>query len=54
MKVPYERVLHSITTRYPREDEDVTEAEARRAVDLADKVREQVRTALKQLGVDLP
>ncbi len=46
--------LYSITTRYPREDEDVTEAEARRAVDLADKVREQVRTALKQLGVDLP
>jgi len=46
--------LYSITTRYPGEDEEVTESEARQAIDLAQQVKEQVRTALKQLGVDLP
>jgi len=46
--------LYSITTRYPREDEQVSEAEAMRAIDLALQVRSQVRTALKQLGVELP
>ena len=46
--------LYSITTRYPGEDEEVTKAEAKRAIELAQKVRQQVRTALKQLGVDLP
>ena len=45
--------LYSITTRYPGEDQEVTEAEAKRAVELARKVQAQVRTALKQLGVDL-
>jgi len=46
--------LYSITTRYPGEDQEVTEAEAKQAIELARKVRAQVRTALKQLGVDLP
>ena len=46
--------LYSITTRYPGEDEQVSEAEAKRAIELARKVRQQVRTALKQLGLDLP
>ena len=46
--------LYSITTRYPGEDEQVSEAEAKQAIELAQQVRIQVRTALKQLGVDLP
>jgi HEPN domain-containing protein len=46
--------FYAITTRYPGEELEVTEAEAKRAIDLARKVREQVRTVLKQLGVDLP
>ncbi len=46
--------LYSITTRYPGEDEQVSESEAKRAIELAQQVRIQVRTALKQLGVDLP
>ena len=46
--------LYSITTRYPGEEQEVTEDEARRAIELAQQVRSQVRTALKQLGVDLP
>ena len=45
--------LYSITTRYPGEEEEVTESEAGQAIDLARKVRTQVRTALKQLGIDL-
>lgn len=46
--------LYSITTRYPGEEEDVTKSEAKRAIELAQQVREQVRNALKQLGLDLP
>ncbi len=45
--------LYSITTRYPGEEEEVTESEAGQAIDLAREVCTQVRTALKQLGVDL-
>jgi len=40
-----------ITTRYPGEDEPVTEAEARRAVDIAARVRETVRAALEVEGI---
>ncbi len=54
LKDAEELTSYAITTRYPGEDEEVTESEARRAIDLARQVREQVRTALKQLGVDLP
>ena len=46
--------LYSITTRYPGEDEEVSETEAKRAIELARQVREQVRNALKQLGLKLP
>ena len=46
--------LYSITTRYPGEDEQVSEAEAKRAIELAQQVRIQVRTALEKLGVELP
>ena len=45
---------YAITARYPGEEQEVTEAEAKRAIDLARKVRQQVRTALQQLGVDSP
>ena len=46
--------LYSITTRYPGEDEEVSEAEAKRAIELARQVREQVRNALEQLGLKVP
>jgi HEPN domain-containing protein len=46
--------LYSITTRYPGEDEQVSEAEAKQAIELAQQVRTRVRTALTQLGLDLP
>ena len=45
---------YAITTRYPGEDEDVTEAEALRAIEIARQVRWQVRKALEQYGIDLP
>jgi HEPN domain-containing protein len=45
---------YAVTARYLGEDEEVTEAEAKRAIELAQKVRQQVRTALKQLRIDLP
>lgn len=43
----------AITARYPADDEPVSEAEARRAVDIARRVREEVRTALSAEGVTL-
>jgi len=44
---------YAITARYPGEMEEVTEAEAREAIELAEQVRSQVRNAIKQLGMDL-
>jgi HEPN domain-containing protein len=44
----------AITARYPAEDEDVTEAETRRAMDIATHVRQVVRVALAQEGLELP
>ena len=43
----------AITARYPGEDESVSEAEARRALDFAARVREVVRHALDDEGVSL-
>ncbi len=43
----------AITARYPGDDEPVDEAEARRAVEIAMSVREQVRKALSAEGVAL-
>jgi HEPN domain-containing protein len=43
-----------ITTRYPGEDEVVTREEAQRAVEIAQRVRKQVQTALEELGLRLP
>ncbi|MCK4292755.1 MAG: HEPN domain-containing protein [Planctomycetes bacterium] len=45
---------YAITARYPGEDQEVTEAEAKQAIELARKVRTQVRNALEQLGLKLP
>lgn len=45
--------LYSITTRYPREDEGVTDAKATQAIEIAQEVRNRVRIELKKLGVDL-
>ena len=53
LKAAEELTPYAITARYPGEEEEVTEAEANRAIELARKVQAQVRTALKQLGVDL-
>jgi HEPN domain-containing protein len=44
---------YAITTWYPGEDEDVTEAEAVRAIEIAKQVQQQVRTAFQQQGIDL-
>lgn len=43
----------AITTRYPGEDEEVTQAEAFRAIDLASNVRQAVRKALAEEGMPL-
>ena len=45
--------LYSITTRYPGEAEEVTEAEASTAIEIARQVRDRVRAELKLLGMDL-
>ena len=42
---------YAVTTRYPGEDEVVTEEEARCSISLAQKVRDCVRTELKKLGL---
>jgi HEPN domain-containing protein len=44
---------YAITTRYPGEDEDVMEAEAKRALEIARTVRGRVQTELKLLGMEL-
>ena len=54
LKGAEELTPYAITARYPGEDEQVTEAEAKRSIDLAQQVREQVRNTLEQLGVKLP
>lgn len=41
----------AITTRYPGEDEVVTEAEAKRAIEIAENVRTIVHTALVNKGI---
>ncbi len=48
-----ELTAYAITVRYPGEDTAVTEEEARRAVNVAERVRSQVRTALQELGMEL-
>ena len=43
----------AITARYPGEDEPVAEAEAKRGVDIAERVRQTVRTVLGAEGITL-
>jgi HEPN domain-containing protein len=43
---------YAITARYPGQDERVTKSDAHRAIELAQKVRQTVRDALKELGID--
>ena len=54
LKDAEELTPYAITARYPGEDEEVTESEAKRAIELARQVRTQVRTAFEKLGVELP
>ena len=44
---------YAITARYPGEDEEVSETEAQKAIEIAQQVRNQVRTELQKLGLDL-
>jgi HEPN domain-containing protein len=44
---------YATTARYPGEEEEVTQSEAKRAIELAMKVRKTVREALKNLGVNI-
>jgi HEPN domain-containing protein len=44
---------YAITARYPGQDERVTKSDVSQAIKLAKKVRQTVRTALKELGLDL-
>jgi len=44
---------YAITVRYPGEDEEVTEEEVRRAIRIATRVQQVVRTALIEEGVQL-
>ena len=43
----------AIAARYPGDDEPVSEPEARRAVEIATRVRDEVRTALGSEGVTI-
>ncbi|KPK77060.1 MAG: hypothetical protein AMJ79_04505 [Phycisphaerae bacterium SM23_30] len=48
LKEAEELTAFAITTRYPGQDEEVTKDEAETAVNVADRVREIVRTALRK------
>lgn len=52
LKDAEELTAYAITTRYPGEDADVTEEEAKSAVEIARKVRDHVRTGLRLLGME--
>jgi HEPN domain-containing protein len=43
---------YAITARYPGEDLEVSEADARRAVEIAEQVRQVVRRAIKEGGLE--
>ncbi|MHC4073766.1 MAG: HEPN domain-containing protein [Planctomycetota bacterium] len=53
LKNAEELTPYAITARYPGEEDEVTETEATRAVEIAENVRDVVRKELKQLGMDL-
>jgi HEPN domain-containing protein len=43
----------AITTRYPGEDEEVTQEETTRSLDLAERVCTTVREAIRDMGIPL-
>ncbi len=45
---------YAVTARYPGEDVAVGEAEAHRAVEIAERVRETVRRSLCEEGLEIP
>jgi HEPN domain-containing protein len=53
LKDAEELTAYAITVRYPGEDAVVTAEEAQRAISMAERVRSQVRTALRELGMEL-
>jgi len=53
LKDAEELTPYVITARYPGETEEATKQEAQRAVAIAQQVHNQVRQALKQLGLKL-
>jgi len=54
LKEAEELTPYAITIRYPGEDEQVTNEEAVRAIEVAKHVRQVVRSALKMEGVEPP
>jgi len=54
LKDAKELTPYAVTARYPGEDEEVTKAEALRAVELAQQVRTVVRSDLQKLGLQIP
>jgi HEPN domain-containing protein len=54
LKDAEELTPYAITARYPGEDEVITREEAQEAIEIAQRVRKQVRSALKELGLKLP
>ena len=54
LEVAEELSPFAITTRYPGEDEPVTEEEARKTIEIAGLVRDTIRSALSKKGVTFP
>ena len=44
----------AITARYPGQDESVTPEESLRAIEIASKIRDTIRKALGEKGIDIP
>ncbi|MGO8793103.1 MAG: HEPN domain-containing protein [Terriglobia bacterium] len=43
---------YAVTARYPGEDLEVSETEARRAVEIAERARQVIRSALQEEGLE--
>lgn len=44
---------YAITARYPGEDEAIVESEARRAIEIAERLRNAIRKALQDEGLEI-
>ena len=51
---PEELTPYAVSARYPGEDEEVTRAEALRAIETAERVRAESREAMRGKGKSLP